>query len=161
MRRVKHSNPILNKILVIIGAAIFAAAIVTYAVYTYSINNDFIYDLGEKTEIKDTFLTSYEEYTSFINENGFASDLNENDFKNNYYLASIQEYDKCSEKKYKTVSNVRVEDERLKITLNVHNKCGFCKKKYVLYLVKLDKISLPINVQYEYLFENDLICGSI
>ena len=93
---------------------------------------------------------------------GIKKDLTANNFVTNYYLASFQDYDKCSEERYKLVNNVTLNDNELNINFKVYNKCGWCKKHSVLYLIELPKFNGDNpKINYTYDFENDIDCGNV
>lgn len=48
------------------------------------------------------------------------------------------------------------------IKFKVFNKCGWCKSKMILYLIKIDKITDPtVPINYSYTYNKELDCGQI
>jgi len=162
MRRIGARNPIAVRVFTILFIFIFAVGLIYYSVKIILNGSALAYDLGEKLSLdyEDKILKTYDDYLALIEKYGVKRDLSANNFSQNSYLASFQEYDACSESAYKTVKNVSV-DNQISINFLVHNKCGWCKSHVLLYLVELDKImeDLPINYSYEY--EKELNCGTI
>ena len=166
MARVKAKNPLVVKICAIILIIAFVISIIILCVNAL-LKREIItaYDLGEKSKIdfyyEDKLLTSYEEYRLLLKEYNLAPSLEEKDFNDNYYLASFQEYDSCSEKKPKRAISVE-NGQTIKVTFKIYNKCGFCAKHIMLHLVKMDKIELDKQIEYEYVFASkNKNCGLI
>ena len=162
MGKTRYKNIILRKILTIIFVVLLVIGLAVFVYEVYKSDNVLAYDLGENQKREDDrFITSFEEYKNLINEFDVPMQLNENDFNNNYYIASFQDYDKCSEEGYKTIDKVNYTKDTIDITIRVHNKCGWCKNHIALHLIKIDKISLPKKVNYEYVYDKVLECGTI
>ena len=105
---------------------------------------------------------NHKKQDDIINDLGIKKDLTANNFVTNYYLASFQDYDKCSEERYKLVNKVTLNDNELNINFKVYNKCGWCKKHSVLYLIELPKFNGDNpKINYTYDFENDIDCGNV
>lgn len=100
-------NSLVIKLLIIFASCIGAIILASYVVKIARESNSLTYDLGESSNsYSDIFLTSFSEYESLANDLGIKKDLTANNFVTNYYLASFQDYDKCSEERYKLVNKV-------------------------------------------------------
>ena len=62
---------------------------------------------------------------------------------------------------YKFVKNVNESNGELNITFEVYNKCGWCKKHIVLYLIEISKSNENSKINYNYEFANEIDCGNI
>ena len=160
-KRIK--NPIFNRlkwILIILTIIITILGLSYYVLYT-SYNN-LTYDLGEKSSLNgygDLIITNYSSYLTIMEAYNLNTTLNEKDFLSNYYVASFQEYDNCSESKYKKVEDISYSDT-IKITFRIYNKCGWCAKHIVLHLIKIDKVDTS-RIEYDYIYNKSLNCGEI
>ena len=95
-------NSLVIKLLIIFASCIGAIILASYVVKIARESNSLTYDLGESSNsYSDIFLTSFSEYESLANDLGIKKDLTANNFVTNYYLASFQDYDKCSELLFK------------------------------------------------------------
>ena len=166
MAKVKAKNPIIVKIMIIIIVMIVIIAILllSYIVLNDSNKNKNIYDLGEKsnlTNYEDEIITNYSDYLSLLEKYNLQKKLIGSDFSKNNYIVSYQEYDSCSESKYKTVKDVKIKEDNIVVTFLVHNTCGWCKKHITLHLIKVGKnvTDKPIEYKYEYAKKNN--CGTI
>ena len=166
MARVKAKNPLIVKICSIILLIMFIVAIIVLCANSL-FKREIIttYDLGEQNKIEyyeDRILTSYEEYRVLLSEYNLAPSLEDEDFDNNYYLASFQEYDSCSEKKPKSVKSIDTTGEKIKVTFKIYNKCGFCTKHLMLHLIKMEKVDVEKPIEYDYIFASkNKNCGII
>ena len=156
-------NSLVIKLLIIFASCIGAIILASYVVKIARESNSLTYDLGESSNsYSDIFLTSFSEYESLANDLGIKKDLTANNFVTNYYLASFQDYDKCSEERYKLVNKVNLDDNELNINFKVYNKCGWCKKHSVLYLIELPKFNGDNpKINYTYDFEKEIDCGNV
>ncbi len=156
-------NSLFIRLSIIFVACIGAVLLASYVVKIARESNSLTYDLGDDSYgYSDTFLTSYSEYESLANDLGIKKDLTANNFVTNYYLASFQDYDKCSEERYKLVTDVDLDDDLLNINFKVYNKCGWCKRRQILYLIELPKYSGDNpEINYIYDYENKIDCGNI
>ena len=111
-------------------------------------------DILEKPS--DTIIHNYDEYKKLVDKYNVDIFLTPDNFKNNYYVASFQEYDSCKEKE-RMVEKVEINDD-IKITYKINNKCGWCKEKVLLYLVKIEKVTSDLPVTYDYIYKNKLEC---
>ena len=111
MNRLGPKNPILFRILIIIGVIASIIGIIVLIIVKLGNSNALNYDLGEKDSNKiynDIIIKSYKEYEEVVKDYDIDSDLGPQDFEDNYYLVSFQEFDSCSEVKRKQVGNVEV-----------------------------------------------------
>lgn len=155
-------NSLVMKLLIIFAACIGAVFLASYVVKIARNSNSLTYDLGSQlTSYKDTILKSYKEYEKLADSYGIKKDLASNNFSTHYYLASFQDYDSCAESKYKFVKDVEESNGELNITFEVYNKCGWCKKHIVLYLIEIDKSKENPTINYNYEFANEIDCGNV
>ena len=155
-------NSFVIKLILIFLSCIAAVILATYVVKLARNSNSLTYDLGSKvTDYEDTFLKNFSDYENLVKKYNIKKDLTNSNFTNSYYLASFQDYDSCSESKYKLVSSVKLEDT-LNITYEVFNKCGWCKKHIILYLIEINKYEGedPV-INYSYNYQNEINCGDI
>ena len=162
--RIKVSNPLMVKILLIVIIAVVVIAVLGLSIFvlTNSASAN-IYDLGTKKDsldYKDVVLTSYSDYSKLINEYKVEKKLQEKDFEKHNYVASFQEYDPCAETSYRKVKKVDY-DQGIVITFDVYNDCGSCKSKMLLYLIKVDKNIKSQIINYIYNNRNQNECGII
>lgn len=166
MSRVRAKNPLVVKIFIIVFVCIVSLILAYYVMKIIISSNSLSYDLGETVttlDYKDVVLTNYSEYEKLMKKYGVQKDLAANNFSTNYYLASFQDYDTCSETKMKTVKSATVGDD-IKIVYEIHNKCGWCKKHIALFLIKIDKYPYSESkkvITYDYEYENELDCGTV
>ncbi len=165
MRKLGPRNPIVYRILIIAFCVIFAIGVVIFAVVKINNSNALNYDIGERDMNKiynDIIIRSYEEYKKVLENYEIASDLRPEDFDNNYYLVSFQEFDECSEAKRKQVGKVNVSDNVIEVEFKRYNKCGWCKSHMILYLIKIDKIKEVTDVRINYTYTDDrtVNCGN-
>ena len=164
-RRVKVKNPIIIKVLIIMAILLFVLVLIIFSYKMIKRNyNPNVYNLGEKSNVvyeNDKLLINYNEYAELLDKYNLEKHLTSDDFSNNYYIASFQEYDSCAESKYKDVGNIKIDDENITIEFLIHNKCGMCKKNIILYIIKIDKIKEEKNILYEYNYLNNKMCGTI
>lgn len=159
----KIRNPLIKRILILLFITIFAAVILFFAIkIILDSTNNLAYDLGENTNInyQDKILKNFNEYQELVRTYQITEDLTENDFKQNYYLASFQDYDTCAEKKMKTVTLTQNTDS-IDITYKIYNKCGLCKKHTALHLIKIEPVNEEVRINYNYEYESELNCGII
>lgn len=164
MARVKASNPIRTRIFLILFIIIVVCAIafLSYMVLKESMSSD-AYDLGKASDVKgvqDEILTDYNSYKKLMDKYDLTPKLTKDDFKNHSYLASYQDYDKCSEYKYKSVKDVEIK-KAINVTFLVYNKCGMCQRHMLLYLIELPKDVDAEVVDYKYEFYSEKDCGNI
>lgn len=164
MARVKVTNTFRRKIFTYIFIVIAAVAIgfLVYFVLQESLSSD-AYDLGEMKDFgdfEDIILKDYKSYSDLMDEYGLTKKLTKNDFDKHAYLASFQDYDKCSEYKYKKIESVEVK-KAIYVTYLVYNKCGMCKPHLVLYLVELPKDIDTDVIVYDYNYYSEKQCGNI
>lgn len=160
----KIRNPFIKKILIIIISVVLFSVALFFAIKIITRSYDNLtYDLGEKSDKKyeDIILTSYYDYLEFADNLGIKKHLKENDFTSNYYLASFQDYDSCSESKPKGINNIIRDNNDLNITFDVYNKCGFCKKHIMLHLIKIDNNQKDSNINYDYNYITVKECGEV
>ena len=163
-KKVRVNNPIIVKIVIIFIVAIVTTGIIllSYHVLKNGTSSN-IYNLGERDsseKYEDAVLKTYEDYKKLMGKYHLDTSLKEKDFDNNSYVASFQEYDSCSESKYKKVVKVAY-DEGIIISFDVYNKCGLCKTKIVLYIIKIEKNPINDNINYIYNYRNKKECGNI
>ena len=159
----KIRNPLIKRILILLFITVFVVVILFFAIkIILDSTGNLAYDLGETINVnyQDKIIKNFNEYQDLVQTYQIAEDLTENDFKQNYYLASFQDYDKCAEKKMKTVTVAQNADS-IDITYKIYNKCGLCKKHTALHLIKIDPVSEEIRINYNYEYENELNCGTI
>ena len=111
VNRLKVQNSLTKKIIITIASVMITGILIFigYRIINKNMAN-LAYDLGEKSKLnkyKDQILTSYEEYISFMDDLKLDKTLSKENFNQNYYLASFQEYDPCSEKKFKEVIDIQ------------------------------------------------------
>lgn len=165
MTRLGPKNPIVKRIIVIVLCILFAVGIVFFAATKLLNTNALNYDIGERDMDKiynDIIVKNYTEYLDVVKNYNIATDLKNEDFDDNYYLISFQEYDKCSETKHKKVNKVNSSDGVIEVEFERYNKCGWCKSHIILYLIKIDKIDNPQNVKINYKYIDDKVakCGN-
>lgn len=163
MGRVKYKNKILSKIITFIVVILILLILGLFVYYEfYNQTHQTVFDLGDRSSVdyEDTLLTNYKDYIELKNNYSINSNLNKDDFLENNYLAYFDEYNPCSEKKYKKVDNIKY-DTNVEITFRTYNKCGFCHSNIVLYLIKLDKKSVMENITYNYIFDKKIDCGNV
>lgn len=165
MRKLGPRNPIVVRIIILISIIALVVGIAIFAFIQIANSNALNYEIGDKKygqKYQDKILTSYEEYQDFIKDYKIATDLKQTDFSNNYYVAVYQEYDSCSEAKRKQVISAEASNMSINIKFKVFNKCGWCKSKMILYLIKIDKITDPtVPINYSYTYNKELDCGQI
>ena len=154
-------NPILRRLLVIFFIIIFVGVIVFLAIKTLINNNKLYYILDDDPKMNDVILTNFNDYSNLVKKLKINLDLNKNDFSDNYYLATFQDFDKCSESKVKGIENIIVDKNNLTVYFKIYNKCGWCRSSKVLYLIKIDKVDPNINVNFDYNYDKTLECGQI
>lgn len=159
----KIRNPLIKRILILILSLAIFAGILYLALRELNRSYDNLtYDLGVTNEIyDDQVLTSFEEYKNLMEKYNLKVYLKEEHFKNNYYLASFQDYDKCSEGKEKDIKSIKEENNTLTITFNVHTNCGFCKTHKMLHLISIGMITKTDDIKYEYDYDETKDCGAI
>ena len=161
MSRIGPRNPILIRLFTIIFALAVCFIVVFYAIKILLNSNSLNYKLGNITQYHDEILINFSDYKKFVENYGITQELVKMDFENNSYLASFQDYDKCSERKVKSVEEVNVKDA-ISITFKTYNKCGWCKAEKVVYLIKIDKLeSKDIDINYSYTYDKELNCGTV
>lgn len=165
MSKLGPRNPIIYRSLIIIISIIFVIGIIVFAVIKIKESNSLNYDIGERDLNKtynDIIIKNYDEYKEVVNKYKIVNDLKPEDFTNNYYLVSFQEYDSCSERKRKQVGKTSVDDNTIEIEFKRYNKCGWCKSHIILYLIKIDKIKNVEGVKINYAYTDDktVNCGN-
>ena len=100
-------------------------------------NNKFDYDNPYKV---------YSDYNKF-NED-FKSDLKKIDFYNNNYLVIEVYYNPCSEENI-TPSNIKINGNKIDISIKYKSVCGGCAPDYLYYAVKIDKkiVNPKVNIK--------------
>ena len=154
-------NPILKRLFIIFLIIMIMGAAAYFAFKVLLTNNTLYYYLDENVSLNDKILTNFKEYQTYIKDFNINQDLNNNDFENNYYLATIQDFDKCSEYKVKGIDNVSVINNNITVHFIIYNKCGWCKSSKVLYLIKIDKVDPNININFDYAYNKTLECGKV
>ena len=164
MSRVKAKNPIFVRAVVITMVVIASVALIVFCInIIIKSMSTLVYDLGEKSALsgyEDHVIKNYYDYVELTKKYGIDESLTIENFENNYYVASFQEYDPCAEAKMMDVQNVSI-GENIEIEFLVHNKCGWCKKHIALHLIKIDKISGNKEITYNYNYAKKLNCGTI
>ena len=159
----KIKNPFFNRIKWLFIIIIIIVSILGLSYYVlYNSYNNLTYDLGKKSDLNsygDIIITNYSSYLKIMEIYNLNATLNEKDFNNNYYIASFQEYDSCSETKFKKVEDITYSDS-IKITYRIFNKCGWCAKHIVLHLIKINKVETT-KIEYDYIYNKSLNCGEI
>lgn len=164
MARVKVRNSFRTKIFTILFIIIASVAIgfLVYFVLREGLSSD-AYDLGKSSDVsgyEDVVLRNYKDYSKLMDKYDLRKKLTKEDFEKHDYLASFQDYDKCSEYKYKAIQNVEVK-KAINVTFLVYNKCGMCQSHIVLYLIELPKDVETEVVVYKYDYYSEKDCGSI
>lgn len=161
MSKIVPKNPILKRVLIII-VCIILLCIVTFIVINKLLNQPSLtYVFDSIDSYSDEVLDNYADYISFADKYDIENDLIEKDFENYSYIASFQEYDKCSERKAKKPETINISDS-INITYRVYNKCGWCHAKIMLHLIKIDKINNPeLPIKYDYIYDKTLDCGNV
>lgn len=156
-------NPLIKKILIIVGVSIISVLLIFYVLKLILNSNSLTYDLGENfNNYSDVILKEYDDYEKFVKDYGIKKDLALTNFSTKYYVASFQDYDSCAEKQKKYVHSVNKEGNILNISYDVYNSCGMCKKHTILYLIEIDKYTGndPV-INYSYNYVNNLSCGKV
>lgn len=156
-------NSLVIKLVIIFVSCIAAVILATYVVKLARNSNSLTYNLGKDvSDYEDMYIKSYEEYLALVKKYNIKKDLTSTNFSSHYFIASFQDYDSCSEKKYKLVKSVKKENGEYNVNFEVYNKCGWCKKNIVLYLIEVDRFSSDDpKINYNYTFVNDLNCGNV
>ena len=164
MDRVKVRNPIVIKGLIIGFVVLISIGLISFCGWIiFKSMNTMTYDLGEKsnlTDYEDFVIRNYYDYLDLVEKYGIEENLTIENFANNHYIASFQEYDPCGESKMKDVENVVI-DENIHVIFKINNKCGWCKKHIALHLIKIDKINENKKITYDYTFAKKLDCGTV
>ena len=165
MHKLGPKNPLVYRILITIICVIFAIGIAIFAYIKISKASTLSYDIGERDfnkTYKDIIIKDYDEYQELIEKYDLADDLKSTDFADNYYLASFQEYDSCSETKRKKVGEVAINGNTIDIEFKKYNRCGWCKSHMIIYLIKIDKLEDVQNVKINYTYTDDkqIKCGN-
>ena len=164
MSRVKARSPIVTKVVITIFVILISVALIIFcAGIIWKSISRLSYDLGEKEKLsgyEDFIIKKYDDYVSLVEKYGIEQSLTIENFENNYYIASFQEYDPCGESKMKEIESVNIA-ENIHITFKINNKCGWCKKHISLHLIKIDKITEDKKITYNYTFAKKLDCGVI
>lgn len=115
--------------------------------------------ITEVSNFKDTLISDYQTYETFINYYEVESKLTKVDFENHNYLVLMPEQDYCSGA-LEGISSVTREGDTLIFAFDIKASCGPCAPIYNLYLYELDKNTLPptYKVNYEYNQVNTLNC---
>ena len=164
MSKLKARNPMTTKILIIIFIVIVSVLLLWFclSVILKSMSS-LAYDIGEKqysAKYEDFVLKNYYDYLKLVDQYNISEDLTIENFSNNYYVVSFQEYDSCAESKMKDVKDVKI-NEKIDITFKIYNKCGWCKKHIAMHLIKVDKFSGNKEINYNYVYAKNLNCGTI
>ena len=162
VNRLKVRSSLTNRILIILLFLVCGSLILffSFKLINKSYSN-LAYEIGSYSlEYKDYILKNYEEYLDLTKLYKIDVELTNENFINNYYLVSFQEYDSCAEKKFKEVEKIEI-DKNINITFRVFNKCGWCKAKTALHLIKIDKIDSYEKIKYDYVYNDELQCGTI
>lgn len=164
VNRLKVQNSFTKKIITIISFIAIGTVLVIFAM---NIINDSMsnlaYDLGEKSSLtgyKDLILKNFDEYLELVKKYDIEQNLTVENFQDNNYIASFQEYDECSESKFKEVLDIKYEDS-IKVTFKIYNKCGWCKTHVALHLIKIDSILKETDITYDYVYAKELNCGTV
>lgn len=159
----KIRNPLIKRILILVISLVIFGSILYIAIKEITKSYDNLtYDLGVTNDTySDEIITSYDKYQEFIKLYDLKSDLKEEHFKDSYYLATFQDYDKCSESKVKDIKSIKEENNTLTITFNVYSKCGFCKVHKMLHLIKIGIVTTSDNLKYEYDYDETKECGQV
>lgn len=153
MAKLKAKNYFLRRILLIVFI-VALIGVIGFIAYKKIMNSESLYYILEDNNLyKDTIIKDYSDYIFFTDEYEIKKDLNEKDFKNNYYIASFQEYDSCQERKVRKIKDIDIND-KITITYKLFNKCGWCKSRTMLFLIKIDKLEKD-NYEIEYKYESD------
>ena len=155
-------NTIAKRIMIFILCIIFAGAVIFIAFWALKNSNSLYYEMDNIDVYSDTILYDYDDYKDFVKYYQIQDDLIKEDFKDNSYIASFQEYDKCSENKVKKVEDIKISKNNINIKYKVFNKCGWCRSKMLVYLIKTDKLSEKnYEITYDYNYQKKLNCGII
>jgi hypothetical protein len=157
-------NPFIKRIIIFLFILAMIVLIVFLAYRVLSNDNYVTYDLGENVELlENKIITDYEEYQKLIKKYKLKEDFDAKVFDTYSLIAVYQDYDKCGERKLKTINAVDFIDDEISISFQVHNQCGFCKKNTILYLITIKKYEnkdAKININYDF-DKEDLECGTI
>lgn len=164
MSRVKARNPIVTKVMVTALVSILSILLIIFcANIIIKSMSSLSYDLGEKSTLssyEDFVIRNYYDYLDLVKKYNLEEDLTIENFSNNHYVASFQEYDPCAESKMMDVEDIEIED-KITITFKINNKCGWCKKHIALYLIKVDKLQENKEIIYNYTYAKELDCGTV
>lgn len=164
MSRVKARNPLVTKIVIIVLVVLASVLLIGFCVgIIFKSMSSLAYDIGEKSNLsdyEDFVLKNYYDYLNLVKKYNINEDLTIENFADNYYVVSFQEYDACAESRMKDVSHIEISDT-INITFKVFNQCGWCKKHIALHLIKVDKFSGNKEITYNYEYDKELDCGTI
>lgn len=165
MNKVRVKNSLVSKVIVIIVIVIFVIFlfVLSISVLIKDKNNN-VFDLGESNSsfgYSDKVINDYNEMINILKEYNVDYIVKESDFEGSSYVLLFQDYNPCSESKYKTIEEVTI-NKNINVTLRVHSKCGWCKKHMVLYIIKVDKVPNDTSIEYKYIFPNKQVnCGNV
>ena len=164
MSKFSIKNPIVIKVLITIIVISISSALIYLGIWTVMRSMNYLaYDIGEKDKLtgyKDYILKNYYDYLELVKLYDIEEELTVENFENNYYLVSYQEYDPCGESKFKEVEKVEI-GEKIKVSFIIHNSCGWCKKHIAMHLIKIDKVKDSPQIEYSYEYAKELDCGTI
>ncbi|MBE6148552.1 MAG: hypothetical protein E7167_03565 [Firmicutes bacterium] len=164
MSRVKARNPIVTKAVITSLVVILSVLLIWFcASIIFKSMSSLAYDIGPKAGLsnyKDFVLKNYYDYLDLVKKYNINEDLTIENFANNYYVVSFQEYDTCAESRIKDVEKVEIGDT-INIMFKVYNKCGWCQKHIALHLIKIDKFSGNKEITYDYSYNKKLDCGTV
>ena len=118
--------------------------------------------ITEISNFKDTLISDYQTYETFINYYEVESKLTKDDFENHNYLVLMPEQNYC-DGTLEGINTITRKDDTIVATFDIKASCGSCTPIYNLYLYELDKNTLPptYKVNYEYNQVNTINCDEI